>query len=78
MSASELHAFEGAPALATLAWRLATPHLAASTASVGGGIGLREWVLNVQVARDYRAGTSRPTSPKWRTRSACVAPVWGC
>ena len=50
---SELHTFEGAPALATLAWRLATPHLAASTASVGGGIGLREWVLNVQVASDY-------------------------
>ncbi len=53
MSASELHTFEDAPALATLAWRLGTPHLAASTASVGGGIGLREWVLNVQVSDDY-------------------------
>ena len=53
MSASELHTFEGAPALATLAWSLGTPHLVASTASVGGGIGLREWVLNVQVASDY-------------------------
>ena len=53
MSASELHTFAAAPALATLAWRLGPPHLAASTAPVGGGIGRREWVLNVQVASDY-------------------------
>ena len=65
MSASELHTFDGpalsapraraAPsgALAALAWRLDAPHLAASTAPVGGGIGRRDWVLNVQVPRDY-------------------------
>jgi adenosylcobinamide hydrolase len=53
LSASELHTFAAAPALATLAWRLDPPHLAASTAPVGGGIGRREWVLNVQVAADY-------------------------
>jgi adenosylcobinamide amidohydrolase len=41
------------PALAALAWRLAAPQLVASTAPVGGGIGLRDWVLNVQVPRDY-------------------------
>ena len=53
MSASELHAFGGEPALAALAWRLDAPLLSASTAPVGGGIGLREWVVNVQVPAGY-------------------------
>jgi adenosylcobinamide hydrolase len=69
LSASELHTFVGAalaparagaapgpatsPALAALAWRLDPPRLAASTAPVGGGIGRRGWVLNVQVPQDY-------------------------
>jgi adenosylcobinamide amidohydrolase len=44
---------DGTPALAALAWRFDAPQLAASTAPVGGGIGLRDWVLNVQVPRDY-------------------------
>jgi adenosylcobinamide amidohydrolase len=42
-----------APAVACLAWRLPRPMQVASTASVGGGIGVREWVLNVQVAEGY-------------------------
>jgi adenosylcobinamide hydrolase len=58
---SELRRFDGeavtdgapAPAVACLAWRLPRPMLAASTASVGGGIGVREWVLNVQVREGY-------------------------
>ncbi len=53
MSASELHPFGGVPALAALAWRLATPLLSASTAPVGGGIGPRHWVVNTQVPADY-------------------------
>jgi adenosylcobinamide amidohydrolase len=53
LNPSELHVFGGVPALATLAWRLPTPHLAVSTAIVGGGIGPRDWVLNVQVPLDY-------------------------
>ncbi len=53
MSASELHPFGGVPALAALAWRLATPLLSASTAPVGGGIGPRHWVVNAQVPADY-------------------------
>ena len=53
MSRSELHQFGGVPALAALAWRLRTPLLSASTATVGGGIGLRQWVVNVQVPHDY-------------------------
>ncbi|HEY6472977.1 MAG TPA: adenosylcobinamide amidohydrolase [Acidimicrobiales bacterium] len=61
--ASELRRFDdgaggaapGAPALAVacLAWRLPRPMLVASTASVGGGIGARDWVLNVQVPMGY-------------------------
>jgi len=53
LSRSELHQFGGVPALAALAWRLRTPLLSASTATVGGGIGLRQWVVNVQVPHDY-------------------------
>jgi adenosylcobinamide amidohydrolase len=55
--ASELRRFEGAgdgaPALACLVWRLRAPMLVASTAPVGGGIGARDWVLNVQVPKGY-------------------------
>lgn len=53
MSAPELHTFSGDPALAALAWRLDVPLMSASTAPVGGGIGLREWVVNVQVPGNY-------------------------
>jgi adenosylcobinamide hydrolase len=53
LSPSELHVLGGAPALAVLAWRLNVPPLCASTATVGGGIGLREWVVNAQVPHDY-------------------------
>jgi adenosylcobinamide amidohydrolase len=39
--------------LPVMVWRLAAPLLAASTASVGGGLGLRHWVVNAQVIADY-------------------------
>lgn len=48
-----MHVSDGVPAVATLAWRLHSPHLSVSTALVGGGIGLRSWVVNVQVPADY-------------------------
>ena len=34
-------------------WRFAAPHIVASTASCGGGLGPRRWIVNAQVARDY-------------------------
>lgn len=53
--ASELCAFTGddAPASACLVWRLGAPMRVASTAPVGGGIGRRDWVLNIQVPERY-------------------------
>ena len=36
-----------------LVWRYPAPRLVASTATVGGGIGERSWVLNVQVGKWY-------------------------
>lgn len=39
--------------LAALVWRLKAPALAASTAACGGGLGLREWVVNAQVPSGY-------------------------
>ena len=39
--------------LGCLVWRFDTPLLAASTAPAGGGLGVRAWALNAQVARDY-------------------------
>ena len=40
--------------LDVLVWRLRRPGLVASTAAARGGVGLREWVLNAEVAADYR------------------------
>jgi len=37
-----------------LSWGLPRPMLVASTAASGGGIGERQWILNVQVPHDYR------------------------
>jgi adenosylcobinamide hydrolase len=34
-------------------WRLPEPMLAISSAPLGGGVGLRSWVLNAQVAKTY-------------------------
>jgi adenosylcobinamide amidohydrolase len=52
--ASELRPFTGdAAAPACLVWRLGAPMRVASTAPVGGGIGLRAWVLNIQVPKGY-------------------------
>ena len=39
--------------MACLVWRLDPPLRSLSTASVGGGIGARNWVVNAQVGRDY-------------------------
>jgi adenosylcobinamide amidohydrolase len=45
--------FEDGEHLPLLAWSFPAPLLAASTASSGGGIGERSWVLNAQVSHDY-------------------------
>ena len=52
---SELCAFTGddAAASACLVWRLGAPMRVASTAPVGGGIGRRDWVLNIEVPKGY-------------------------
>jgi adenosylcobinamide hydrolase len=39
--------------LAARVWRLPQPMLAISSAPLGGGLGLRQWVLNVQVPHAY-------------------------
>ena len=36
-----------------LVWRLPSPQLAVSSAPLGGGLGLRSWVLNATVGVDY-------------------------
>jgi adenosylcobinamide hydrolase len=40
--------------LPLLVWRFAEPMLVAATASVGGGLGLRRWIVNAQVASTYQ------------------------
>lgn len=40
-------------ALPLLVWRLATPRRCISSGPLGGGIGLRHWVLNASVDADY-------------------------
>jgi len=49
--APELRAAEGT--IAVLRWRFEAPLQVISSASVGGGIGHRDWVLNAQVSPDY-------------------------
>jgi adenosylcobinamide amidohydrolase len=39
--------------LSMLVWRFPQPMTVASTASVGGGVGTRRWVINAQVGSDY-------------------------
>lgn len=46
----ELHWVDGYP---LLVWRAVTPWLAVSSAAGGGGIGLRDWVLNATVRSGY-------------------------
>jgi adenosylcobinamide amidohydrolase len=44
---------EGGVETDVLVWRLERAMLCASTAVLGGGLGLRHWVLNAEVASDY-------------------------
>lgn len=36
-----------------LVWRFPSPRLVCSSATVGGGIGVRSWVLDIEVSSDY-------------------------
>lgn len=54
MTASVLHSrVEAGVAHPLLVWRFERPMTVASTALVGGGVGLRSWVLNAQVPIGY-------------------------
>lgn len=54
MKRSTLHArLEDGTTLHLLLWQFDTPMQVASTAAVGGGIGLKDWVLNVGVSSGY-------------------------
>lgn len=53
MRAELLTRTEDGRELPLLVWRLLAPMAAASTASAGGGVGDRAWVINAQVAHDY-------------------------
>ena len=39
--------------LPVLVWRLATPMRTISSSVLGGGLGMRDWVMNAQVPSDY-------------------------
>lgn len=54
MIASELHSStEHGASQPLLLWRFEAPMVVAATALVGGGIGLRHWILNAQVPLGY-------------------------
>jgi len=46
---------EAGAELPMLVWRLPAPALAVASTALGGGIGLRHWVLNVSVPLSYRS-----------------------
>jgi len=47
---TETHLVDDSP---VLLWRLTVPSVAISSGPMGGGIGLRHWVINATVASDY-------------------------
>jgi adenosylcobinamide hydrolase len=47
------HRYESGRDLPMLVWRFAQPVLAVASGPLGGGIGLRQWVVNATVHRDY-------------------------
>lgn len=49
---SEKHETTGAPR-PVLVWRLDEPMLVLSSAPAGGGMGVRDWILNAEVPMDY-------------------------
>ena len=54
MISAERHTrVEDAAELGYLVWRFPEPRVVASTASSGGGIGYRNWIVNAQVAHSY-------------------------
>ena len=53
MNPSLRHRVDNGSTLPLLVWPFAEARFVASTASVGGGVGLRHWVINAQVALDY-------------------------
>lgn len=44
---------DGDVELDVMVWRLVDPMIVASTASCGGGVGARDWIVNAQVAHDF-------------------------
>jgi adenosylcobinamide hydrolase len=53
ISAERRTRVEGGEELGYLVWRFPEPLVVASTASSGGGIGYRNWIVNAQVAHSY-------------------------
>lgn len=53
IAALSLTRTEDGARLPMLVWRLPEPMTVASTASVGGGVGTRRWLINAQVASGY-------------------------
>lgn len=50
----DLHTrLEDGTSLPFVVWRFARPMRVVSSAPVGGGLGVRSWIINAQVARDY-------------------------
>ncbi len=44
---------ESGAVLPVILWRFEDPMMVASTVAVGGGVGLRSWIMNAQVPSDY-------------------------
>jgi adenosylcobinamide hydrolase len=54
LPAPEVAAYrDGERSRPALVWRLGEPMLAAASTPIGGGIGIRHWIVNAQVALEY-------------------------
>ncbi|HSO95341.1 MAG TPA: adenosylcobinamide amidohydrolase [Acidimicrobiia bacterium] len=60
-----------------LVWQLPEPRLAIASTATGGGIGVRDWVLNAQVPSDYRCEDPAPDLEAIASAAGCDGPGVG-
>jgi adenosylcobinamide amidohydrolase len=64
----------GRPAAPVLVWRLDPPMRTVASASCGGGLGSREWILNAQVPSDYSRVDLAAHVDELAAELACIGP----
>lgn len=70
------HTVTGAP-LPALVWQLPEPRLAIASTVLGGGIGVRRWIVNAQVPADYPGDAPERDLAAIAAQTGCAGPGVG-